>query len=67
MDVHVGEFSSTIHTTDGEAMLSPQVLDQITRFVLQRLRDEQGHEGRADAESELRSGVSNGDTEFRWS
>jgi hypothetical protein len=67
MDVHVGEFSSTIRATDDNALLNPRVLDQITRFVLQRLRDEQGHEGRADAESELRSGVLGGDTEFRWS
>ncbi|MFQ5857426.1 MAG: hypothetical protein ACE5LU_17610 [Anaerolineae bacterium] len=58
MDVHIGEVNSTVRTTDSQALLSPQVLDQIVRVVLERLREEQAHERRVEEERRLRPAVS---------
>ncbi len=45
MDVRIHEVSSTVRIADAEALLTPQVLDAITRAVLDRL----------DAEARLRA------------
>ncbi len=57
MDVHIGEINSTVRATDTQALLSPQVLDQIVKIVLERMRKEQAHEQRVAGEHRLRSGV----------
>lgn len=58
MDVHIGEVNSTVRATDSQTLLSPQVLDQIVRVVLERLREEQAHEQRVEEERRLRPAVS---------
>jgi hypothetical protein len=57
MDVHVGEMNSTVRVADSQALLSPQVLEQIVRVVLARVRDEQGRAGRAEDERRMRPGA----------
>jgi hypothetical protein len=57
MDVHVGEVNSTVRATDTQALLSPQVLNQIVQAVLERMREEQAHERRVADERRLRSSV----------
>jgi hypothetical protein len=53
MDVQIDEVHSTIRTTDGQELLSPQVLQQIVKAVLERLRAEMEHERCVQSESEL--------------
>jgi hypothetical protein len=67
MDVHIGEVNSTVRATDSQALLSPQVLDQIVRVVLERLREEQARQERAEEDRRLRSGVSGDETYAQWS
>ncbi len=57
MDVHIGEMNSTVRATDSQALLSPQVLNQIVKAVLERLREEQAHEQRVADERRIRSSV----------
>lgn len=40
MDVHIGEMNSVVRATDSQALLSPQVLEQIVRVVLRRVQEE---------------------------
>ena len=40
MDVRINNLTSNIHATDGRAMLTPEVLDQIVRAVLAQLQEE---------------------------
>lgn len=54
MDVHVGEVNSTIRATDTQALLSPQILNQIVTAVLERMREEQAHEQRIADERNVR-------------
>ena len=56
-EMHIGTVNSTVRATDPQGLLSPQVLDQIVRAVLARLRDEQERQMRAEADRRLRQGV----------
>lgn len=58
MDVHIGEMNSNVRMTDSQALLSPQILEQIVRVVLERVREEDAHRGRVEDERRLRPGVS---------
>jgi hypothetical protein len=58
MDVHVGEINSTVRMTDSQALLSPQILEQIVRVVLARVREEDSHKKRVEDERQLRPSVS---------
>lgn len=55
MDVHIGEINSTVRATDAQALLSPQVLDQIVKIVLERMREAQARERRIADERSIRS------------
>ena len=57
MDIHIGEMNSTVRATDTQALLSPQLLNQIVKVVLERLREEQAHEQRVANERSIRSSV----------
>lgn len=57
MDVHIGEMNSTVQMTDSQALLSPQILEQIVRVVLQRVNEDDSHRERAEDERRLRPGV----------
>jgi hypothetical protein len=58
MDMYIGEMTSTLRATDSLALLSPELLEQIVRAVLRRLREEQAHERQVADDRQLRSGVS---------
>lgn len=57
MDVNIGEMNSTVRATDTQSLLSPQLLNQIVKVVLERLRAEQAHERRVADERSIRSSV----------
>ena len=57
MDVNIGEMNSTVRATDTQALLSPQLLNQIVKAVLERMREEQAHEQRVADERSIRSSV----------
>ncbi len=50
MDVHIDDIVSTVRTVDHEALLSPQVMHQIVRAVLQAVREDQAHSERLRVE-----------------
>ncbi len=58
MDVEIGEVSSTVRSVDSQALLNPQVLEQIVRQVLRRVRENQAHDRRTQDERRLERGVS---------
>jgi hypothetical protein len=58
MNVHVNEMNSTIHATDSGALLSPELLRQITQAVLAALREQQAYEQRRMDERQIRSSSS---------
>lgn len=58
MDVHIGEMNSTVRMTDSASLLSPQILEQIVRVVLERLKDEQAHLKRVEDETRMRPAAS---------
>lgn len=53
MDIQIGEVHSTVRATDGQELLSPQVLQQIVQAVLAQLRAELEHERCVQRESEV--------------
>lgn len=55
MDVHIGEMNSTVRATDTQSLLSPQLLDQIVKTVLERMRAEQERERRIADKRSIRS------------
>jgi hypothetical protein len=57
MDVHIDEISTQVRVLDGEALLTPQVLEQIVRAVLQRLETRQRTDRIRQSETRIRSVV----------
>lgn len=55
MDIDIHELRSTMNVIDDEALLSPQVLQEIVRAVLIAVREERAHDDRRAAESGLES------------
>lgn len=58
MEVQIEQMNSTVRATDMQALLNPQLLEQIVRIVLERVREARVHEERTEAERRLRPGVS---------
>ncbi len=58
MDVRINEVSSRVNVTDSQAMLSPQVIQQILRLAREHIREELDHDRRVEAERRLQQGVS---------
>jgi hypothetical protein len=44
--------------TDSQSALSPEVFERIVRAVMERIRETQGRERRAESERRVRPGVS---------
>jgi len=57
MNVEIGEVSSTMRTVDGDALLSPRMLERIAEATAQRIKDHDAHEKRAKAERRITGGV----------
>lgn len=58
MDVHINEVSSCVNVTDSQALLSPQVIQQILRLAREHIRAEIDHDRRVESERRLQQGVS---------
>lgn len=41
MDVRINQVTSNVHVGDNQSLLSPEVMEEIVRTVLQRLRQEE--------------------------
>jgi hypothetical protein len=58
MEFHVGEMTSNVRMTDSQSALSPEVFERIVRAVMERIRETQAHERRAESERRVRPGAS---------
>jgi hypothetical protein len=58
MDVEIGEINSTVRAVDGNSILTPRLMAQIVKEVLQAVRDERDHHKRVRAERKVSNGVS---------
>ena len=50
MQVDIGDFKSTVHAFDGDALLSPHTMDRIVRAVLQVVDEREAHKQRVKEE-----------------
>ena len=57
MEVNIGEVNSTVRATDSGSLLSVEVLERIVCAVMERLREEEGHRQRIEAERRLSPGI----------
>jgi hypothetical protein len=57
MDVHIGEITSSIHVSDSNALLSPELLRQIVSAVLAELNERRTHEERRQADRAVHAGA----------
>lgn len=58
MDVHIGDVTSTVRAVDGNALLSPHVLNTIVQVVLRAVEEREDHRRRVQAEQRISQGVS---------
>lgn len=56
-NVHIGDVVSTARVLDNEALLSPQVMEQIVRAVLRAVEEEQAHRSRVQQEQRIAGGA----------
>jgi len=66
MDVHIADVVSTVRAVDNEALLSPQVMEQIVRAVLRAVEENEAHRTRVQQEQRIASGGGDG-YERGWS
>ena len=66
MDVHIADVVSTVRAVDNEALLSPQVMEQIVRTVLRAVEEEQAHRTRVQQEQRI-AGAAGDEYERGWS
>jgi hypothetical protein len=58
MDIEIGELTSTVRAVDGQALLTPRVMQAIVRTVTEATKDNEAREQRAEAERRVTGGVS---------
>jgi hypothetical protein len=58
MDVEIGQLNSTVRAVDGQALLTPQVMQTIVRTVMEAMKDHESQEKRAQGERRVTGGVS---------
>lgn len=56
MEVQIEEVVSSVRAVDSEALLTPQVMQQIVGVVLKAVREDQAHGDRLRAEQRINSG-----------
>ncbi|MBW3633258.1 MAG: hypothetical protein KY456_09535 [Chloroflexi bacterium] len=56
MDVHIADVVSTVRAVDNEALLSPQVMEQIVRAVLRAVEENEAHRVRLQQEQRIAGG-----------
>jgi hypothetical protein len=57
MEVHIEDIVSTVRSVDGEALVSPKVMQTIVRAVLEAVREREEHRARIGAEQKISRGV----------
>jgi hypothetical protein len=57
VEVNIEEVASTVHVTDGDALLSPRTLRTIVNAVMRALDDRESHQRRVRAEQCISGGV----------
>jgi hypothetical protein len=65
MQVIIDEIVSTVHAVEGEALLSPRILERIVQAVLEAVQAQAAHQQRAQAERRVTAGVSH-ELEESW-
>ena len=58
MDIEIGELTSTVRAVDGQALLTPRVMQAIVRTVTDATKENEAREQRAEAERRVTGGVS---------
>jgi len=58
MDVEIGQLNTTVRAVDGNALLTPQVMQTILRAVMEAIKDLEARERRAQGERRVTGGVS---------
>jgi len=58
MDIEIGELTSTVRAVDGQALLTPKVMQAIVRTVTDATKENEAREQRAEAERRVTGGVS---------
>jgi len=58
MDIEIGELTSTVRAVDGQALLTPKVMQAIVRTVTDATKENEAREKRAEAERRITGGVS---------
>jgi hypothetical protein len=53
VDVHIADVVSTVRTIDGEALLSPRVMEEIVRAVLHVVEEREAHQARVRQEQRI--------------
>ncbi len=50
MDVEIGEMENVIHVTDRQALLDPKILERIVLEVMNRMKDGQAQDKKAETD-----------------
>jgi hypothetical protein len=58
MDVEIGQLNSTVRAVDGNALLTPQVMQTILSNVMEAIKEQDARERRAGGERRVTGGVS---------
>jgi hypothetical protein len=58
MDVHIDDLVGTVRSVDGDALLTPQLLDRIVRAVLHEIEERRARERHLRSERRITAGVS---------
>lgn len=61
-DVQIGSIDSTVRAVDSMALFNPQVIEQLLRLAVRRMREEQAHDDRVRRDRRLETGVSEPET-----
>lgn len=56
MNILIDEIVSQVRALDGQALLAPQVMQQIVRVVTRAVREELAHDGRVRDEQRINAG-----------
>jgi hypothetical protein len=56
MDVRIDDLVSTVHATDGQSALPPEVMREVVRVAVAAVRAELAHDQRLRAERRLAAG-----------
>jgi hypothetical protein len=65
MEININDIESTVRVVDNGSILSPQIMEEILKTVLQAVRDQEEHRERIRAEQRITRGVKD-ELEEEW-